>query len=115
MNELRSQTQHPNESLIEYIRSMPELIQRVIPDASKVEKAARVIWQCHPRCSAYIHRHTYPMLKELARQARCIKECILAWPIHTVLRYPLLFIKGCTVDPFTNRIHVEPIRNSEKL
>lgn len=48
IGEVQLWNQHPDESLIEYICRMQELMQQGIPNASEVEKVARVIRQRHP-------------------------------------------------------------------
>lgn len=77
MNELWSQYQAPDESVLEYIRSTQELMRWANPDATEVGNGARVIRQCHPRHGACIHSHRYPMLEKLARQAGGLEEHIL--------------------------------------
>ncbi|KAG0444560.1 hypothetical protein HPB47_013661, partial [Ixodes persulcatus] len=67
--ELERRTQHPDESLLEYVRVMQELFALAEPSAPDAEKVERVIRQAHP---------TFAALDELALEARRIQGDILA-------------------------------------
>lgn len=47
-------TQHPDESLLEYVRAMWKLYLRADPLASDAEKGERAIRQAHPTFAAYL-------------------------------------------------------------
>lgn len=77
-DELASRTQHPDESLVEYIRALQELYSRAEPSASDAEKVARAIRQCHPRFKPYLRGRDFVTLEALAREARAIQAGLLA-------------------------------------
>ena len=77
-DELASRTQHPDESLVEYIRALQELYSRAEPTASDAEKVARAVRQCHPRFKAYLRGRDFADLEALAREARTVQAGLLA-------------------------------------
>ncbi|KAM7281238.1 uncharacterized protein ISCGN_006318, partial [Ixodes scapularis] len=77
-DELASRTQHPDESLVEYIRALQELYSRAEPSAPNAEKVARAIRQCHPRFKAYLRGRDFADLEALAREARTVQAGLLA-------------------------------------
>lgn len=76
--ELELRTQHPEESLLEYIRAMQELYEIACPAASNAEKVERVVMQSHPTFMAYLRGRSFRNLDELAAEARRIQGEILA-------------------------------------
>lgn len=76
--ELERRTQHPDETLVEYVRVMQELYERACPTTSESDRVARVIQQSHPRFRPYLHGRTYSTLEQLARDAHGIQETLLA-------------------------------------
>ncbi|XP_077559887.1 uncharacterized protein LOC144174835 isoform X1 [Haemaphysalis longicornis] len=78
LRELDLRTQHPNESLLEYVRAMQELYRRAAPETTSAEQVARVLRQCHPRFQPYLYAQTYADLNAVASNARAIQECLLA-------------------------------------
>ncbi|XP_077559895.1 uncharacterized protein LOC144174835 isoform X2 [Haemaphysalis longicornis] len=58
LRELDLRTQHPNESLLEYVRAMQELYRRAAPETTSAEQVARVLRQCHPRFQPYLYAQT---------------------------------------------------------
>lgn len=77
-DELASRTQHPDESLVEYVRALQELYSRADPTASDAEKVARAIRQCHPRFKPYLRGRDFADLEALAREARIVQASLLA-------------------------------------
>ncbi|CAN7946741.1 unnamed protein product, partial [Ixodes hexagonus] len=47
--ELERRTQHPDETLVEYVRVMQELFDRACPTTVESDRVARVVQQSHPR------------------------------------------------------------------
>lgn len=78
LRELEARTQHPDESLVRYVRVMQELFKRADPNTPESDRVARVRRQCHPRYHAYLINRTFETLEELARGARLIEEAIHA-------------------------------------
>ncbi|XP_077536141.1 uncharacterized protein LOC144148476 [Haemaphysalis longicornis] len=78
LRELDLRTQHPNESLLEYVRAMQELYRRAAPETTSAEQVARVLRQCHPWFQPYLYAQTYADLNAVASNARAIQECLLA-------------------------------------
>ncbi|XP_049524096.1 uncharacterized protein LOC125945831 [Dermacentor silvarum] len=76
--ELELRTQHPDESLLEYVRAMQELYLLADPLASDAEKVERAIRQAHPTFAAYMRSARYRDLNELASDAKRIQGDILA-------------------------------------
>lgn len=76
--ELERRTQHPDESLLEYVRVMQELFALAEPSAPDAEKVERVIRQAHPTFAAYLRGSRFRSLDELALEARRIQGDILA-------------------------------------
>ncbi|XP_040069741.1 uncharacterized protein LOC120842656 [Ixodes scapularis] len=76
--ELERRTQHPDETLVEYVRVMQELFDRACPTTPESDRVARVVQQSHPRFRPYLHGRTYETLEHLARDARGIQETLLA-------------------------------------
>ncbi|KAH8040124.1 hypothetical protein HPB51_009380 [Rhipicephalus microplus] len=76
--ELKLRTQHPDESLIEYVRALQELYLLADPTASDAEKVERAIRQAHPTFAAYLRSARYRDLNELASDAKRIQGDILA-------------------------------------
>ncbi|KAM7281264.1 uncharacterized protein ISCGN_005783, partial [Ixodes scapularis] len=77
-DELANRTQHPDESLLEYVRAFQELYSRAEPSASDAEKVARAIQRCHPRFTAYLRGRDFADLEALAREARTVQAGLLA-------------------------------------
>lgn len=78
LRELELRTQHPNESLLEFVRALQELYRRASPQSSQGEMVARVLRQCHPRFYPYLHGRTYATMDDVAHDARSIQERLLA-------------------------------------
>ncbi|CAN7952207.1 unnamed protein product, partial [Ixodes pacificus] len=76
--ELEQRTQHPDESLLEYVRAMQELFELAEPSAPQAERVERVIRQAHPTFAAYLRGSRFRDLNELASEARRIQGDILA-------------------------------------
>ncbi|KAH6938864.1 hypothetical protein HPB50_013827 [Hyalomma asiaticum] len=76
--ELELRTQHPDESLLEYIRVLQELYLLADPMASDAEKVERAIRQAHPTFAAYLRSAHYRNLNDLASDAKRIQGDILA-------------------------------------
>ncbi|CAN7945427.1 unnamed protein product [Ixodes hexagonus] len=76
--ELERRTQHPDESLLEYVRTMQELYLLADPSAPHSERVERVIRQAHPTFSAYLRGSRFHTLDDLALEARRIQGDILA-------------------------------------
>lgn len=76
--ELELRTQHPDESLLEYVRTMQELHRRAAPTASERDQVARVIRQSHPRFRPFLYGRTFETLEHLAREARGVQDALLA-------------------------------------
>ena len=76
--ELELRTQHPDESLLEYVRALQELYLLADPTASDAEKVERAIRQAHPTFAAYLRSARYRNLNELASDAKRIQGDILA-------------------------------------
>lgn len=76
--ELERRTQHPDESLLEYVRVMQELFALAEPSAPDAEKVERVVRQSHPTFAAYLRGSRFRNLDELALEARRIQGDILA-------------------------------------
>lgn len=78
LEELASRTQHPEESLLEYIRAMQELYERADPTATDQDQVARVIRQCHPRFKPYLRGRGFANLEALAQEAKAVQADLLA-------------------------------------
>lgn len=78
MNELQSQIWKNDDSFIQHIRNMQELMLQAIADASEVANVAGMMRQCHSQNGTYLHICTYGTLKELARELRGIEEHIVS-------------------------------------
>lgn len=76
--ELELRTQHPDESLLEYVRAMDELYRLASPLATDADKVERVTRQAHPTFAAYFRGCRYRDLDELATEAKRIQGDILA-------------------------------------
>lgn len=76
--ELELRTQHPDESLLEYVRAMEELYRLADPRATNAEKVDRVTRQAHPTFMAYLRGGRFRDLEELAAEAKRIQGDILA-------------------------------------
>ncbi|XP_075736710.1 uncharacterized protein LOC142776625 [Rhipicephalus microplus] len=76
--ELELRTQHPDESLLEYVRALQELYLLADPTASDAEKVERAIRQAHPTFTTYLRSARYRDLNELASDAKRIQGDILA-------------------------------------
>lgn len=76
--ELEQRTQHPDESLLEFVRAMQELFELAEPSAPNAERVERVIRQSHPTFAAYLRGSRFRDLNELASEARRIQGDILA-------------------------------------
>lgn len=76
--ELELRTQHPDESLLEYVRAMDELFRIADPSASNGEKVERVVRQAHPTFAAYLRGVQFRDLDQLASAAKRIQADILA-------------------------------------
>ncbi|KAH6925524.1 hypothetical protein HPB50_006527 [Hyalomma asiaticum] len=76
--ELELRTQHPDESLLEYVRAMDELYRVANPLASNAEKVECVPRQAHPTFAAHFRGCNYADLEELAAAAKRIQGDILA-------------------------------------
>ncbi|XP_077564721.1 uncharacterized protein LOC144180215 [Haemaphysalis longicornis] len=76
--ELELRTQAPEESLLEFVRSMEELYQIAEPTAPNDERVERVIRQAHPTFAAYLRGARFRDLEELAAEAKRIQGHILA-------------------------------------
>ncbi|KAH8010008.1 hypothetical protein HPB51_024358 [Rhipicephalus microplus] len=76
--ELELRTQHPDESLLKYVRALQELYLLADPMASDAEKVERAIRQAHPTFAAYLRSARYRDLNELASDAKRIQGDILA-------------------------------------
>ncbi|KAH6938170.1 hypothetical protein HPB50_007342 [Hyalomma asiaticum] len=76
--ELELRTQHPDESLLEYIRALQELYLLADPMAPDAEKVERAIRQAHPTFAAYLRSDRYRNLNDLASDAKRIQGDILA-------------------------------------
>ncbi|XP_049273374.1 uncharacterized protein LOC125759119 [Rhipicephalus sanguineus] len=76
--ELELRTQHPDESLLEYVRTMQELHRRAAQTASERDQVARVIRQSHPRFRPFLYGRTFETLEHLAREARGVQDALLA-------------------------------------
>ncbi|XP_077539945.1 uncharacterized protein LOC144152525 [Haemaphysalis longicornis] len=77
-DELAISTQHPEESLLEYVRAMQELYERADSAAADADKVARVCRQCHPRFRPYLRGQSFCNLEALAQEARVIQVDLLA-------------------------------------
>ncbi|KAH6921288.1 hypothetical protein HPB50_027732 [Hyalomma asiaticum] len=80
--ELELRTQHPDESLVEYVRAMDELYRLANPLASNAEKVERVTRQAHQTFAAHFRGCNYADLEELAAAAKRIQGDILAARAH---------------------------------
>ncbi|KAG0424395.1 hypothetical protein HPB47_028384, partial [Ixodes persulcatus] len=76
--ELEQRTQHPDESLLEFVRAMQELFELAEPSAPHAERVERVIRQSHPTFAAYLRGSRFRDLNELASEARRLQGDILA-------------------------------------
>ncbi|XP_077508064.1 uncharacterized protein LOC144119238 [Amblyomma americanum] len=76
--ELELRTQHPDESLLEYVRAMDELYRIADPSAPNGEKVERVTRQAHPTFAAYLRGVQFRDLDKLASAAKRIQADILA-------------------------------------
>ena len=76
--ELEQRTQHPDESLLEFVRAMQELFELAEPSEPNAERVERVIRQSHPTFAAYLRGSRFRDLNELASEARRIQGDILA-------------------------------------
>ncbi|KAH8028768.1 hypothetical protein HPB51_019234 [Rhipicephalus microplus] len=70
--ELLLRTQPPDESLLEYVRTVQESLLRAAPTALKKDKVTWVIGQSHPRFRSFLYRRTFKALEHLAREARSV-------------------------------------------
>lgn len=93
-DELALRTQHPEESLLEYVRAMQELYERADPEAADADKVARVCRQCHPRFRPYLRGRSFRNLEALAQEARVVQADLLA-----ELRYRLPPRPGESLEP----------------
>ncbi|XP_077507578.1 uncharacterized protein LOC144118533 [Amblyomma americanum] len=75
--ELELRTQHPDESLLEYVRAMDELYRLADPPATNTDKVERVTRQAHPIFRAYLRGDRFRDLDELAAEAKRIQGDIL--------------------------------------
>ncbi|XP_049268998.1 uncharacterized protein LOC125757433 [Rhipicephalus sanguineus] len=75
--ELELRTQHPDESLLEYVRTMQELHRRAAPTASERDQVARVIRQSHLRFRPFLYGRTFETLEHLAREASGVQDALL--------------------------------------
>ncbi|KAG0426993.1 hypothetical protein HPB47_025937 [Ixodes persulcatus] len=108
--ELELRTQHPDESLLEYVRAMQELFLLADPSAPNIaERVERVIRQAHPTFSAYLRGSRFHSLDDLALEARRIQGDILAArayrppPPPTASLEPRCAWNGDTVAPHSRR------------
>ncbi|XP_077492233.1 uncharacterized protein LOC144103368 [Amblyomma americanum] len=76
--ELELRTQAPDESLLEYVRTMEELFQIAESSASNDERVERVVRQAHPAFAAYLRGGRFRDLEDLAAEAKRIQGNILA-------------------------------------
>ncbi|KAG0424730.1 hypothetical protein HPB47_028061 [Ixodes persulcatus] len=76
--ELEQRTQHPVESLLEFVRAMQELFELAEHSAPHAERVERVIRQSHPTFAAYLRGSRFRDLNELASEARRLQGDILA-------------------------------------
>lgn len=76
--ELETQTQHPDESLVEYVRTMQEMYSLADPNASYGEQVERVARQSHPTFAAYLRSGKFRNLDDLALEAKRVQADILA-------------------------------------
>lgn len=76
--ELNTRTQHPDESLLEYVRAIQELYSRADPAASHADQVSRVIRQCHPSFQPYLRGRSFDTVEALAREARVVQADLLA-------------------------------------
>ncbi|XP_077544871.1 uncharacterized protein LOC144158085 [Haemaphysalis longicornis] len=93
-DELALRTQHPEESLLEYVRAMQELYERADPAAADADKVARACRQCHPRFRPHLRGRSFPNLEALAQEARIVQADLLA-----ELRYRLPPRPGESLEP----------------
>lgn len=77
-DELNARTQHPDESLLEYVRALQELYSRAEPSASNADQVSRAIRQCHPSFKPYLRGRGFDSLEALAREARVVQADLLA-------------------------------------
>ncbi|XP_064482675.1 uncharacterized protein LOC135395364 [Ornithodoros turicata] len=78
LEELHKRTQHPEESLSEFVRALQDLYSRADPTATEEQRVARAIRQCHPRFRPYLRAHRFETLEALAQEARSIQGDLLA-------------------------------------
>ncbi|XP_077517872.1 uncharacterized protein LOC144128380 [Amblyomma americanum] len=76
--ELELRIQPPDESLLEYVRTMDELYRIADPPAPNGEKVERVTRQAHPTFAAYLRGVQFRDVDELALAAKRIQADILA-------------------------------------
>ncbi|XP_077524728.1 uncharacterized protein LOC144136105 [Amblyomma americanum] len=76
--ELELRTQHPDETLLEYVRAMDELYRIADPSAQNGEKVERVTRQAHPTFAAYLRGVQFRDLNDLASADKRIEADILA-------------------------------------
>ncbi|XP_077500142.1 uncharacterized protein LOC144110944 [Amblyomma americanum] len=76
--ELELPTQAPDESLLEYVRSMEDLFSIAEPRASNEERVEKTIRQAHPTFSTYLRDGRFRDFVELAAEAKRIQGDILA-------------------------------------
>ncbi|XP_064464113.1 uncharacterized protein LOC135375305 [Ornithodoros turicata] len=78
LEELHKRTQHPDETLAEFVRALQELYSRAEPTATEQQRVARAIRQCHPRFRPYLRAHRFDSLEAWAQEARTIQGDLLA-------------------------------------
>ncbi|KAH7979524.1 hypothetical protein HPB49_009751 [Dermacentor silvarum] len=72
--ELELRTQHPGQSLLEYVRAMQEFFLLADPVASDAEKVERAIRQAHPAFGAYPRS---PLYRDLNDRTRTPERAVL--------------------------------------
>ncbi|KAG0434414.1 hypothetical protein HPB47_019126, partial [Ixodes persulcatus] len=75
---LEQQTQHTDDSLLEFVRVIQGLFEPAEPSVPNPERVERIIRQSHTTYTAYIRGSRIRDLNELASKARRIQEDILA-------------------------------------
>ncbi|XP_064468191.1 uncharacterized protein LOC135378939 [Ornithodoros turicata] len=78
LEELHKRTQHPDETLAEFVRALQDLYSRAEPTATEEQRVTRAIRQCHPRYRPYLRAHRFNSLEALAQEARSIEGDLLA-------------------------------------
>ncbi|KAG0414491.1 hypothetical protein HPB47_008350 [Ixodes persulcatus] len=76
--ELKQRAQHPDESLLEFVRAKQELLGLAEPSAPNAERVERVIRQLHPTFSAYLRGSRFRDQNDLTSKARRIEGDNLA-------------------------------------